>query len=1066
MIYSLTDLQAIFTSSTQLEARALLARKQVATPNIRRNGQRLTAVIHSSEERPIRIYIQVEESIMGGLPSIQGECSHCGKVSCHHIAATLLMALSDDVEPDQPPPPTKSPIASDYPAHIQQRLLYLLSPVTDSIDGIEITTATAKLIKTGKFSQLRDYEPSWASSSPTPRYLLKSDLQLLAELEQLILKPNQKRRRLHSTQGTQMLQRILESGRCFLGQLDQPLKQGRVRHATLQWQLDNYGNQHAQLKTEPAASSVFLLSLPHYLDQQTGECGRLTTNIPPSLIEEVLHQPTMNPLQVEEYWRSVTARYPTLNISAPHQLILEQWPTCQVTPQLLITTEGNKAANDPLRERVQLTFDYNGLTLSRNEPPQLRQGNRVIQILRQQAFEAAAVEQLLATGLSSLPNNPLGDLFALKSSAEAWFKFQQHQLPLLKEQGWQITIDRPFRYPLATVQEWLYTLEPMEQNPHYRFSFGIRVDDQAINLLPELVPLLRTINWNQLHQLSPKHCFYLPIGNGVRAAIPMAKIKPMLDNLFELFQADALDQEGYLPLTKIQLTRLHNLSSNNKQRESLWCDRSEVRLLAEQLRQITQPAEVAPPVGLQATLRDYQLHGLAWLQFLRDNDLAGILADEMGLGKTVQALAHILLEKEQGRLTHPCLIIAPTSLMANWRQEARRFTPDLKVLVLHGQERQKRFADIPYNDLILTTYPLLLRDYETLCRQHYHLLILDEAQLIKNHQARASQLVREIPARYRLCLTGTPLENHLGELWSLFDFLLPGLLGSEHQFKKRVRKPIEQSTDDAARQRLAGWLRPFMLRRTKQAVATELPAKTEIIRSVELCTEQRALYEHIQRNMSNKIRTAIAEKGLGQCRILILNALLRMRQVCCDPRLLPIEEAAGATQSAKLEMLMSMLPEMVDEGRQILLFSQFTSMLDLIETEVKKAGIKYAKLTGQTRNRTRQIEKFQSGEAPLFLISLKAGGVGLNLTRADSVIHYDPWWNPAVEHQATDRAHRIGQTKPLFVYKLITTGSVEEQIQALQKRKQLLADSLFEHGGNPLEWWSESDLEALFEPLK
>jgi len=218
--------------------------------------------------------------------------------------------------------------------------------------------------------------------------------------------------------------------------------------------------------------------------------------------------------------------------------------------------------------------------------------------------------------------------------------------------------------------------------------------------------------------------------------------------------------------------------------------------------------------------------------------------------------------------------------------------------------------------------------------------------------------------------------------------------------------------------------------------------------------------------MGNKIRTAIAEKGLGQCRILIINALLRMRQVCCDPRLLPIEETAGATQSAKLEMLMNMLPEMVDEGRQILLFSQFTSMLDLIETEVKKAGIKYAKLTGQTRNRASQIEKFQNGEASLFLISLKAGGVGLNLTSADSVIHYDPWWNPAVEHQATDRAHRIGQTKPLFVYKLITTDSVEEQIQAMQKRKQLLADSLFEHGSNPHEWWSESDLEALFEPLR
>ncbi|HED19792.1 MAG TPA: DEAD/DEAH box helicase, partial [Gammaproteobacteria bacterium] len=442
-----------------------------------------------------------------------------------------------------------------------------------------------------------------------------------------------------------------------------------------------------------------------------------------------------------------------------------------------------------------------------------------------------------------------------------------------------------------------------------------------------------------------------------------------------------------------------------------------------------------------------------------------ILADDMGLGKTVQALAHVLLEKEQGRADRPSLVVAPTSLMFNWRHEAERFTPSLKVLVLHGPQRHKRFADIANHDLILTTYPLLSRDKEPLLAHAYHLLILDEAQVIKNPRAQASRVVRDIDARHRLCLTGTPLENHLGELWSLFDFLLPGLLGDSKQFRRHFRTPIEKHADEITAQRLSRRIRPFLLRRTKQQVATELPPKTEIIQTVVLEGKQRELYETVRLAMHRRVREEIERQGMGRSHIVVLDALLKLRQVCCDPRLVKMASAQKVKQSAKLAMLMALLPEMVEEGRRILIFSQFTTMLGLIENELKNADINYVKLTGQTRDRAKPVQQFQAGKAPVFLISLKAGGVGLNLTRADTVIHYDPWWNPAVERQATDRAHRIGQQQAVFVYKLLCEGTLEEKIHAMQQRKQVLADSLYQSDGGNAPQWDEQSLDALFGPL-
>jgi SNF2 family DNA or RNA helicase len=323
-----------------------------------------------------------------------------------------------------------------------------------------------------------------------------------------------------------------------------------------------------------------------------------------------------------------------------------------------------------------------------------------------------------------------------------------------------------------------------------------------------------------------------------------------------------------------------------------------------------------------------------------------------------------------------------------------------------------------------------------------------------------------LKAGHRLCLTGTPVENHLGEAWSLFAFLMPGLLGDAKSFTRLFRTPIEKRGDADRRQLLSRRLKPFLLRRTKSAVATELPPKTEMVRWVDLDGGQRDLYETLRLAMDRKVRDAVASKGLSRSAIEILDALLKLRQACCDPRLVKLKTTGkAAPASAKLEFLMELLPALVEEGRRILLFSQFTSMLDLIKTELAKVEIPFVELTGETTDRATPVRQFQSGAVPLFLISLKAGGVGLTLTAADTVIHYDPWWNPAAEDQATDRAHRIGQDKPVFVYKLIATGTVEERMLELQSRKRAVAEALFDPDSKGALVFSEEDIAALFQPM-
>ncbi len=605
--------------------------------------------------------------------------------------------------------------------------------------------------------------------------------------------------------------------------------------------------------------------------------------------------------------------------------------------------------------------------------------------------------------------------------------------------------------------------------PWFDLSLGIDVQGKRINILPALPALieqLRLLGGGSLaSDMELPESMFIPNGeNGTGwLKLPTAPLKPWLSALLELLDGSHNLKGDHLRLSRMEALRVAASLGEG----AAWQGAKGLQGLLAQLRGGANAlAPVLQPEGLKAEMRPYQLQGLSWLQFLRQQGLAGVLADDMGLGKTLQTLAHILMEKEAGRLQHPALIIAPVSLMGNWRREAEKFTPSLRVLTLHGSGRHEAAQEIAQADIVLSPYSLLSRDKARWMAQHWSMVVLDEAQNIKNAATDAAQVAYELPAQQRLCLSGTPMENHLGELWSLFHFLMPGFLGSAKRFKELYRTPIEKHGDSEILASLSRRVTPFILRRTKKQVLTDLPDKIETLSVVALEGKQADLYETIRLATEQSVREALSSKGLARSQIQVLDALLKLRQVCCDPRLVPLPAAKKVKQSAKLDLLMELLPEMLAEGRRILLFSQFTSMLELIEEELVARKIQWVKLTGQSKNRDDIIEQFTSGQVPLFLISLKAGGVGLNLPQADTVIHYDPWWNPAVENQATDRAHRIGQTSQVFVYKLVASGTIEERMLALQERKAVLAASMLSGAAlRKQALFSEDDVANLLKPL-
>ena len=640
--------------------------------------------------------------------------------------------------------------------------------------------------------------------------------------------------------------------------------------------------------------------------------------------------------------------------------------------------------------------------------------------------------------------------------------FSAYVVPQLRALGWIVEIDKD--YPFHVVEhepKWYANVDSDNQRPDwFGLDLGIELDGRRVNLLPALVELLERSNGRGLGDLfqSSKKCLALQVGDSLYLAVPADRAKVILRVLAELYDGKAAPK-GEIAFPQLRSAALLDLEDACAL--SLEGD-GRARAFASELTKMRAP--ITPPAELKATLRPYQIEGVTWLQNLRERSVGGVLADDMGLGKTLQTIAHLALEKQAGRLSNPALIVGPTSLVPNWQREIAKFAPHLKTMAFHGADRHSKWDSIRGSDVVITSYPILCRDEEQLGGYQFSTVILDEAQTIKNMRSQAHRAARSIDAEHRLCLSGTPVENHLGELWALLDFVNPGMLGDELHFNRFYRVPIEKGRSEERLAALRDVVKPYILRRNKRDVAKELPPKTEVMRPVELKGKQRELYESIRVAAHAEVRRLIKKKGLAASTVPILGALTKLRQVCCDPRLVRIDSAGRIKESAKYEMFFDLVEKQLAGGHRILVFSQFTSMLALLAHGLEERKVKYAVLTGQTEDRRAAVDKFEGGDAEVFLISLKAGGTGLTLTSADVVVHYDPWWNPAVQAQATDRAYRIGQTKPVISFQLFAAGSVEERIIGLQRSKRHVADAILGEGkaGSAL---TEDELDVLFAPL-
>lgn len=1018
-------------------------------------------------------------------PCVRGRCTCDVDHNCVHVAAVLL-ALVNLTPLELPDEQTVGEIAPSsplleswlrdmayaaqpedaYPSDVPYRVLYILDMQGDPSE-VTVRSASARRQKNGAWSKPTFTKGSVLERGQFPRQFLLKDLNLHSSMARLLTCEEDDGLAffLAGPDSGRILGQILETGRTYWQNLDaEPLRIGPSRTSSPGWKEIEGGVQVFTASLDDA--TALPTSPPWYLDLENRVCGPLETGIPESALDLLLSGPAILPEHSQRV-RSVLAREFGENsrllpvVKLPPRVVQVAPTPCLTlsTVTVRLRDSWSNASRPWTLPSALLEFDYGGHIV----PTGLREirvetDEGPILIRRDDRAEAEAWEPFdngpwmspqYAHGWSVDRNRKISCFLVPKAVPyrqsevdQEFYRFVARVVPRLRAAGWRVTIDDDIRPPSVRTEELVASVTE-QGNDWFDINLGLKIGDETVDLRPILLTA-----FDRVLQLGKNRDFdeddgeiFHKLSDGRLVALPLSRLRPILQGLIELFgRPEKWGSELRLPTSRAGEAAILDEVSARSNFE--WRGPERLKRLARELSEWNGVQPIDAPAGFNGILRDYQKEGFGWIRFLAEFGFGGVLADDMGLGKTVQTLAHILAEKRAGRLDRPALVIGPTSTLPNWEAEIERFAPELRVLKLHGPDRKADFANIPNFDIVLTSYPLLARDKDRIVSQHYHLAVLDEAQNIKNPTTQVAKAAFEIKADHRLALSGTPIENNLQELWSIFRFALPGLLGTAQDFRNEFRIPIEKSNNASSRDSLVRRIRPFILRRTKQQVAAELPPKTVIVDRVELDTAQRDLYESVRLTMDEKVRKLVASRGLERSRIEVLDALLKLRQVCCDPRLLKIPTAKGITESAKLDRLMAKLVELISEDRKVLVFSQFTSMLDLIEPRLRAEKIEFVRLSGDTEDRATPVRRFQNGDVPLFLISLKAGGTGLNLTAADTVIHYDPWWNPAVENQATDRAHRIGQDKPVFVYKLVATDTVEEKILDLQAKKADLAERL------------------------
>lgn len=699
----------------------------------------------------------------------------------------------------------------------------------------------------------------------------------------------------------------------------------------------------------------------------------------------------------------------------------------------------------------QLRFGYGDVELRYRAEPSaqavLRRpgSNALVQVRRRIVEEEAAYELLGSTsfGLKRLSTPALEGTFKLRNRTHP-VNFLLHSIPRLAQSGFEIY-----------GEEGLKVARVNRHTPTISFNISTGIDWFDVQTVVNFGDLQVAIK--DIRKAIRKKERYIKLTDGSIGEIPEDWFK-RYRHLFSLSQ----ETETGMRVSAHHLALLDQVLEEEDQAraDTEYVERRQfLQQLIQQGFQGIQPHPL--PAGFAGELRPYQQAGVDWLHYLRDYSFGGCLADDMGLGKTIQTLVFLLsiyAQRPQGLPTS--LLVVPRSLLINWQREAARFTPPLRLLEYFDTDRIKDIQAFENADIVITTYGVMLRDISVLHGYTFHYAILDESQVIKNPLSQTAKAARLLQSHHRLVLTGTPIENSTVELWSQFSFLNPGLLGSLDYFRREFGLPIEKKKDDAAASLLRKLVFPFILRRTKDQVAPELPPRTERILYCDMDPSQRKIYLRTRDSYRGMLLSMIEQQGLDNSRMHILEGLLRLRQICNHPALVD-EHYHGA--SGKFELLLETLETLRLEGHKALVFSQFVQMLTLVRKELEERRIPYAYLDGATQNRQEQVDEFQeNSQIPFFLISLKAGGLGLNLTAADYVIHIDPWWNPAVEMQASDRTHRIGQDKPVFVFKIIARDSVEEKILQLQERKKNLVDQIITTEASFFKELTAEDIRNLF----
>ncbi len=954
---------------------------------------------------------------------------------------------------------TEKPLTTKDPlSRTQYRLLYLLEFVEQEW---VISIHQARVDWAGKVGKPKSLDWQRVSQGNNPSSADQQDVVLLQPLSSVSGKLSE----LTTDERSVVLQQLVNAKKLhFQSFYGVALEPGGQLSASLNWDINSQGQQSAQWLNVSSKDSLYIDPAgEHYIDIREGTLGTLELHT--ATLDKKSFQTLSTKIGIwldAEETNELIQLCQKHGLPAPKEIPVIKGDSPTLRPAILLTS----SMADPNKEiwvhHAEIHMHYGNAevdTQASRKDARIFENGQITSYPRDLKAESAAVSAL--EEISWRTRTLLHGNRHTLATENDWQDFMLNDVPQLEKSQWRIITSSMFHFKIATAEKIFGEVEETERTDWFGLQIDAQIDGHRVKLLPLIISQLESLNKSLAAR--DEGDIMLRLTDGRQLPIKRELISKIIGALVELF--DGKNIPSNVDQIEIQKSQTAHLLALEKDIQIDWRTGLDWRTLIQKLTGQSTIEAVLPTKSFKAELRDYQQSGLNWLQLLWEHKLGGVLADDMGLGKTVQTLAHIDRLKADNKLKLPTLVLAPTSLLYNWQNETKKFSPNLTSLVIHGAKRQGLWETASNYDVIITSYPLLRRDWHDIENREFSIVVLDEAQVLKNPAAKTTQLVKKVNSTIRLALTGTPMENHLGELWSLFDILIPGFLGTHRTFQQLYRKPIEQKNDSDRQRALSLRISPFLLRRKKSQVALELPPKTEIVNTVTLYQDQQNLYETIRMAMHQRVQEAIRNQGLGRSQLVILDALLKLRQLCCHPKLVKMQAAQTIRHSAKMDMLVSMVEEMHEEGRRILLFSQFTQMLALISKALKEKGIEHISLTGSTRNRQPLIDKFQDGEVPVFLISLKAGGTGLNLTAADTVIHYDPWWNPAVEDQATDRAHRIGQDKPVFVYRLICKDSVEEKIQQLQGRKRQLYEAILDDKTHKKSSFTMNDIEELFAPL-